>query len=273
MNKLLIKIVFTDLDGTLLNSEHKVGNKDLEIFYKLAKKKIIRVIATGRNLYSLFKVLPPNFPIDFVIFSSGSGIIDWKTKKLIFSLNMENSEIKIVSEILFKNNINFMLHKKVPENHNFFYFHRENIIKDFLRRLNIYKKFAQKIDILEKDIDCASQFVAIFENIVHFDHIKEQLKNVNVIRTTSPLDHKSIWMEIFHENVSKQMGCSWLCRKLLINQNETISFGNDFNDLDMLRWSKHSFVMENSVNILKEEFDITKSHDENGISSILEKII
>ena len=76
MNKSSIKIVFTDLDGTLLNSDQHPGRRDLEMLHRLGEQGIVRVIVTGRNLFSLSKVLGDDFPVDYVIFSTGAGILD-----------------------------------------------------------------------------------------------------------------------------------------------------------------------------------------------------
>jgi Cof subfamily protein (haloacid dehalogenase superfamily) len=271
MDKSLIKIVFTDLDGTLLNSRRKIGTRDLAMLQKLGQKNILRVIATGRNLFSLSKVLPSDFPVDYVVFSTGAGILEWPTRQLLYARNLKEEQICHVSKVLMKHKINFMLHKKVPDNHQFYYFHHDDVMADFQRRLDLYMEHAQKIN--NRKIALASQFLAIFETPEKFQFIKEQLKNVTVVRATSPLDYKSVWMEIFHHEVSKKMGCQWLCNHLSIDSANTISFGNDYNDLDMLEWTAQSFVVDNGIELLKQKYPTTKSNDDNGFSEILSKMI
>lgn len=56
MAKSTTDIVFTDLDGTLLNSQSECSSKDYETLVSLKSKNIIRVAATGRSLYSAHKV-------------------------------------------------------------------------------------------------------------------------------------------------------------------------------------------------------------------------
>ena len=46
-------IAFTDFDGTLARTDSKFNLKDLETLNLLQSLKIVRVIATGRSLYSL----------------------------------------------------------------------------------------------------------------------------------------------------------------------------------------------------------------------------
>ena len=45
------RMVITDLDGTLLNRERKVSDRDAATLRRCAERGIVRVIATGRNLY------------------------------------------------------------------------------------------------------------------------------------------------------------------------------------------------------------------------------
>ncbi len=60
-----IKMVITDFDGTLLNSQKIVSIDNRNALELLGKEKICRVIAIGRNLYSLNKVINNDFPVDY----------------------------------------------------------------------------------------------------------------------------------------------------------------------------------------------------------------
>ena len=71
------KMVVTDLDGTLLNAQGVISEPELLTLKKLGNEGYCRVIATGRSLYSIRKTLAfDQLPVDYLIFSSGSGIID-----------------------------------------------------------------------------------------------------------------------------------------------------------------------------------------------------
>jgi len=266
-----IDIVITDLDGTLLNSKGIVSQTNLQTLNSLKKQEIIRVIATGRNLFSLKKVLPDDFPIDYVVFSSGCGIIDWKTKKIIFSGYINSENVESISKILLKHEVDFMCHRLVPDNHYFQYFHNGNHNPDFFRRIKLYNEFCQPTSTFIKQK--ASQFIAIFPELdSKFHNLKSLLYNLNVIKTTSPLDHKSIWMEIFHKDISKSQGCQRICDFLKINRKNTLSIGNDYNDLDLLEWSEHSFAVANAPDLLLEKFLTTCNNNENGFSEAIQKM-
>ena len=65
----LRKMIVTDLDGTLLNSEGQVSNRNYETLNKLKDLGHLRVIATGRSLFSTKKILTLDFPFDHLISS------------------------------------------------------------------------------------------------------------------------------------------------------------------------------------------------------------
>ena len=156
-----IKIVVTDLDGTILPSQGNISKTNYETLLQLKDQGITRVIATGRTLYSAMAVLPEDFPIDYLIFSSGAGIMKWETKELIYSQQIEAGEVQDLSEILIDHEIDFMILDPIPLNHQFWYYQSGNKNPDFDRRLALYKQFATPVGQLSDTKRDACQILAI----------------------------------------------------------------------------------------------------------------
>ena len=264
------KMIITDLDGTLLNNNREVSLTNMKTLFWLGENNIIRVIATGRNFFSLRKVLKDNFPIDYLIFSSGAGIYDWKNKTLMHSQYMPDYEVKQISEILINHKVDFMIHEMIPENHKFVYHRSGTYNPDFERRIKIYNNFAIELNPKTERYQHACQIIAVFPNDINlFDEIKQKFSDIKIIRTTSPLDGDSIWMEIFPIIVSKGYGIDWLCKELNIDSVKTISIGNDYNDIDMLEYTAKKFVVDNAPDDLKEKFPVCKSNQKNGFTDVV----
>ena len=269
-----IKIVVSDLDGTLLPAQGVVSDRDLKSLRKLEEDQIVRVIATGRNLYSALSVLADDFPIDYLIFSSGAGIFDWEKRELIFSQHLDSNTVFKLSSELIKLETDFMILDPIPNNHQFTYYRSGKSNPDFDRRLSLYKPFASPIGHAEDTRREACQLLVILSNCVNgFNELKSKFGKVKIIRATSPLDHESIWMEIFPIHISKAYGAEWLCRHLNIEPNLSMVIGNDYNDLDLLEWGQYPFVVSNAPKELKESYENTKSVDESGFSMAIEKIL
>ena len=255
-----------------MRDDNTFSKRSLKALADLQRNGIIVVIATGRNIYSAKKVLDADLPIDYLMFSAGCGVINWKTKKIIYENHLKRNEIKKTIKILLAHEVNFMLHNPIPDNHYFNYAQNTKNNPDFKRRIATYKSFA---GILKNLPDTASQIIAILkqDEKMKFEEIKKEIDFLKVIRATSPLDHKSIWLEVFPKKVSKGHSAEWLGNYLKIKREDTVGIGNDFNDLDLLHWTAQSYVVENSPAELKTKFRVIKSNEEDGFAEITEKIL
>ena len=92
-------------------------------------------------------------------------------------------------------------------------------------------------------------------------------KNFQIlIHATSPLDHKSSWIEVFHKDVSKGRAVEWLLNQLNIEKQDVISVGNDYNDEDLLSMSGESFVEGNAPDSMKNRFKSVLSNNHSGVT-------
>ena len=267
------KLVVTDLDGTLLSSCGKVSATDVNTLVKLGEKGVIRAIATGRSPYSFEKVMPKDFPIDYLIFSSGAGALNWKTKEILYTTELLPAEVQLVADKLIAHEVDFMVHEPIPANHRFLYHATGNVNPDFYRRIEIYNNFCQPFISGVPYDTCATQILAVLPGCVNrFEEVKMLFTEQKVIRATSPLDGESIWLEIFKKDVSKAYGIKWLCHAFNIGDDEVFTIGNDFNDLDMLQGFENSFVVANAPIELRQNFETVKSNNDSGFSDAVNRV-
>ena len=78
------KFLVFDLDGTLALPDGTFRQGDLETLRRLGEQRIPRTVATGRSPHAARKLMWPDFPIDYLIFSCGAGVQDWKTGEILF---------------------------------------------------------------------------------------------------------------------------------------------------------------------------------------------
>jgi len=263
----MVKMVVTDLDGTLLNSDQEVSSRDYLTLKGLGDQSIIRVIATGRSPFSFQRVIPNDFPIDYLVFSSGAGIMNYHTKEIIFSKNLPKVIVHNIANKLRDLKVTFKVLDSVPENHRYVYYQNGEPHPDFLRRMENYRGFETPISFDPPNFGEACQFLIILPpEPARFEELKALFKGVKVIRATSPMDHQSIWMEIYHNEVSKGNAVELLCNLNHIRQAEVVGIGNDYNDTDLLSYVGNPFVVNNAPDELKEMYQIVPSHNESGFS-------
>jgi len=262
-------MVVTDLDGTLFQADRRISRRNYQTLIELKARGIVRVIATGRNLFSARKVLSPDFPIDYLIFSSGAGIMAWPEQQLLFSASMSEAEVGAVFSSLHRRRLDFMVHFPIPQNHHFLYFPSGKPNPDFEARCSLYSDFATAGRDGEPPAGQACQFVVIepyYQSLSRHAELREELSELTVLRTTSPLDGRSCWIEIFPESVSKSQASLAIARTLAIHKQAVMAIGNDYNDLDLLRWAHRSFVVGNAPPELLERFEAIRSTDESDFS-------
>lgn len=259
-------IAMTDLDGTLLNDEKQVSAQDIATLHLLARQKIVRVAATGRPLKQVHEVIPFDFPLDYVIFSSGAGVIRWHDQQILYKRVLSQEQIRHLYELFMAHELSFAVQKPIPDNHYFYYKLNRITTWDFQKRCERFAHYAEPLPENVAQLEAASQFLVTFPNLQEFNHIAGQIRDLQVIRATSPVDFNTIWMEIFPEDVSKGHTAEWLTKHLQVNPRATFAVGNDYNDLHLLQWAEDSYVVENAPHELKAMFYGSASNQESGFT-------
>jgi hydroxymethylpyrimidine pyrophosphatase-like HAD family hydrolase len=169
----------------------------------------------------------------------------------------------------------FMLHHPVPDNHRYVYRRVNGKNADFESRTKRYREFGTSLNSMRRDdFGEAAQFLAVVPQNETDDALKSSrsgLPGLSVIHSTSPLDHKSAWIEFLHPEVSKSKTAAWLASRLDIAPTNIMAIGNDYNDLDLLEWAPRSFVVENAPTDLKSRFQQVASNDNGGVAEAVER--
>jgi len=271
------QLFITDFDGTLLRDDKTISREDIKTLKILRQKKIITAIATGRSLYSFEKALAAlgmmqneNFlSVDYIIFSTGAGIMEYPGGNVFYQKALPALEIGKITRYFDQEKFDYMVHKSIPDTRYFFYKSHGTDNPDFHERIALYKTFAFPLENDHKFSDPATEVLAIIPggaNLNAVDTIKNKLSCFSVIHATSPLDHKSSWIEVFHKDVSKARAALRLIKMLGIKRKNVVSVGNDYNDQDLLAWSGKGFVVENAPESLKQVFQTVSPNNNCGVT-------
>lgn len=245
----------TDLDGTLLR-EGTVDPADISALEHLGLLGVPRVIATGRSPYSYMNLASgEGIPVDYLILSSGAVIMDCSTGEFVRSVSMSPGLTAIAVRTLKGLGLDFTVHQEVPENHRFLYSMPSEDNPDMDRRIDLYRGYCGPLGDGEYE-SASTQLVVIAPpecTAGLVPKVSEALgEGYSVVRTTSPLDGESLWIEVFPSNVRKSSGAEWLAGMLGTEDRYCGAVGNDYNDTDLLDWAGASFVIHGSPTHLTE---------------------
>lgn len=269
------KAIITDLDGTILPLGGQISAETLGTLKLLGTKGILRIIATGRTLFAARKFLPDNFPIDYLVFSSGAGIMRWKDKKIIYTRQLSLAETRHIADYLWNYNVNFTIQREIPDNHHFYYTDIYPAHSDYLRRLEKFREFGTLISSSEDISSASTQFVMILDalRLKWIDTIRKDLHRFSVIRSTSPLDQQAIWLEIYPSGVNKGTTCQFLLESLQLTNEDCAGIGNDYNDIDFLNMCGAPFVVDNAPERMKSAYNTVASDIENGFCKFISTVL
>lgn len=267
-------LFITDLDGTLLNAERKLSDAARCALQRLGRRGIVRAVATGRSLFSFNTVAAADWPVDFVVFSTGAGVIQRPGERIVRRVSLETEEVCTAFDVLCALGLDVMVQRPIPDSHVFGFKTQRRSNSDFERRLSLYRRFVFPLDGDLKGFGPATQLVAIVppdEGPQALAAVRAELPGFTVVQTTSPLDGRSMWIEVFPAEVSKSLTAAWLAAKLKIPLGRIASVGNDYNDLDLLEWTPTRFVVANAPRDLTARFPTVASNNHGGVAEAVDR--
>lgn len=262
-------LVVTDLDGTLLDSARRLPPRVVAALTAFRQGGGAVAIATGRSLYSVRAVLPVAAPIDVLIYSSGAGIVEWSSGRTLRARQMAAAEVARAAGYFDSLPLDYLVHAPPPEDHRFVYraHHRS---PDLVARMARYAGFHRELRRDEALPEAATQVLALSTATEGHAELLQAarvgLAGLTVVRTTSPLDHRSLWLEVFPAGVTKATAAAWLAARWSIPQQACLAIGNDYNDESLLAWAGRARVVQNAPSALRARFGTVPSNDSGGVA-------
>ena len=258
-----VRMIVTDMDGTLLDDTHAVPNGFFDLANKLIANNIVVVAASGRQYNSIAEKLQPVLEKIYVIAENG-GITKFRQQELDSAVMVSMQITQILDIALSIPDAVVVLCGKKGA-----YIQEKNV--DFVPILTNYYSSYHVVPDLYAGLDDIMK-IAVYHPESSEKHLfpaLKVLKNELSIKVSAPN-----WLDCSllttHKGVSVQM----LQQELQISTEETLAFGDYHNDLEMLANSKYSFAMANAhPDILKAATYQTDSNNQKGVIKILNKVL
>lgn len=260
------QIVFSDVDGTLLNKQQKIGEKTQYALRQLNEKGIPFVIISARSPSGIFPILLENHINCWVAAYNGALIYD-PLKKERYSCGFSKKEAKAVIDFIEENQFDAVW--------NIFYSDcwivKDTEDKRVKKEESIVKTQAQLgfVDDLKED-ETIHKILCMCnkeQTATIVTKLKEKFLNLCVVQSSSFL------IEIVSKEVNKGNAVKMVCQTLQIQLENAIAFGDNYNDYEMLTHVGYGFLMDNAPDELKKKIkNHTKNHDEDGIYYALKKL-
>jgi len=259
-----VKLIVSDMDGTLLDSNHKMSDLFFEQFKKLKEKNIKFVAASGRQYHSIVDKLDAIKEDITIVAENGAYVVE--NGKELFSNGLETINVRTFVDLVQKiPNTNIVLAGKKRA-----YFLKtskelEATIAEFYSEYILLPNF----DVLPNDIILKIACYNANGSETTIYPVLQNLRGAWQIKVSG-----KFWLDIALPANHKGTAIDRIQKEFSITEDETMAFGDYQNDVEMLKKAKFSFAMENAhPDVLQIANYKTLSNDNLGVETVIGKLI
>ncbi|QNK86824.1 HAD family phosphatase [Sporosarcina sp. resist] len=282
-----MKLVAIDLDGTLLSKDSTISGENVKAINEAQEQGHVITIATGRSLHDTKRILQ-NAGLECPMIT-GNGAVVFHEGNSLKNLVIPAIVLTEMQELLEKNHFYFeiytnkgvfilqegrdLLYKEIEGNQlKAIDFSLEQITTEIEIQYNQYglQYFTDFQNIEFTELEVYKLFVLTFD-MNKMVNLQGKLMGREDISLTTSGKAK---LEIGHPETSKGNALLFFADYLGISIKETVTIGDNLNDLSMFEIAGTSIAMENAEEAVKKQSTyITIHHDENGVAEALRKYV
>ncbi|MFT8322469.1 MAG: Cof-type HAD-IIB family hydrolase [Bacillus sp. (in: firmicutes)] len=265
----MYKLIFSDIDGTLLNSQHKISEATKASLELLQQIGIPFVLVSARMPKGILALQASSKLKEPIICFSGALLLGGEQengeREIVYKSTMKEKDISGIYKLISAqfSSICYTIYSK-----------DEWLVESLEDEWVVQEEKITSINPKLVDFQltsCSSVYkILCMGEPLSIDSLERELKNH--YPELSIYKSKPTYLEIMAENVKKSVAIAMLANQLGINQQEIMAFGDNYNDMDMLQYAGLGVAMGNAPQAVKEAADIvTNSNDDDGIMHVINK--
>lgn len=272
----MFKVICLDLDGTLLDDNKTISDLNARVLEFLYSKGIEIVIATGRGMNKA-RELTSKIKFPYKIIANNGAIAGYSYKNdIIFYNPIEYDLYNTIFET-------GKVRKMIPYLHIFEKNGEKSLVIPNNEKKEEHMGSVNKIDEIlfanETDRELLDGILSVvyIDKEDKIDRLGEEILKLKLklsTHTLSSVRENAIMLEYLNPLAEKSIGISAYLKYRNISWNNVISFGDDNNDLDMIRRSGMGICMRNGTESLKinAKYITAYGNNESGVGRELIKI-
>ena len=267
-----VKIIFSDIDGTFLTNDKSVTDLTEKAAKAVIEKGIKFVFVSARMPEAIY-IITDNLkmPRTPVISYSGAFILT-EDEKVLHDKKIPASDAKNVLQEISANasrwndiSVSFYVGRR------WFAQDIDSRIEKEIFNTDAFAEVANLNELLDKNILPNKIFIRSEKNSTTCAEMERELGEIfpelSVVRSASYL------LEVMDKSVSKASGIEIILKHYGFTSDEAVAFGDNYNDIEMLKYIPQSVAMGNAPEDIKKiAFAVTDSNEDSGIYTYLKKI-
>lgn len=237
----MIKLIASDLDGTIIDNNNQISSYDLEAINKLNHSNVNFAVCTGKT-YSMTKNLCKDLKATYGIFGNGTQIINLKTGEEIVRNNITNIQAKKCINIANENNLHCHIYTddKIISQKSLKYIayrnyqlYKENVKFEIVDSLKEYIE-QESPSILKLVISSTKDLGKVRQDILSLENLEAiQIKKYDRYKDKI-IDEEYEYLDIVPKNITKYSALKQLGNYLNISNQEVMAVGDNMNDIEMI---------------------------------------
>lgn len=257
-----VKLIASDLDGTIIDRNNNISEKNFEAINKIHEKNIDFAVCTGKS-YSVSKKICEQFNASYGVFGNGTQIIDFRNGKELLRNTLSKEDLlfcttlakrynfhihlytdnEIISEDLkYMDLRNFIIESRNPTNT--LKFKIVNNIVDYIEKAKI-DVFSAVISTESSALEEFQNLLSINQNIV-YTFISKRGKYKDTI-----INKDYDYLNISPLHINKNEALKFLGKHLSISKLDIMAIGDNVNDLEMVKESGIGVAVSEAYDELK----------------------
>ncbi len=257
-----MKLIAIDLDGTLLNNEGRVSKETAEIITEVRRMGHKVVIATGRHTNTALPIAEQLGLTDGLVCFNGALVMNLVNNQVESSHSYVQNDIHILAKLMRMWGYGYITSTQYGYQIESQYGHLIDQFKEIDAQMEVVKSFREIEDPIFKTMIVGEE--RELDEIERF--IQPTVPYLQVVRSSE----ESI--DVMNAAASKGTALEWLADYYQVKREDTISIGNYYNDVSMLKYAGIGVAVENAPDQVKQQADIIAySNEENGVARFLEE--
>lgn len=270
-----IKLIALDMDGTLLDDNKELSEKNKEAIEKALDAGILVIPATGRTTNGLHRFFLENPRIHLAVCSNGALVYNMDTGEVLHTASLSKQKIKelenlfVGKEVLFDVFRNGEVFTDAHSPGKLAEYNIDPMIIEYLMASRTpVPDLKEWIDELPED-DYNEKITVFFKDNDSKMAGWEMLSKQDGINISSSLGPN---IEVNASGATKGQALAWLAEHLDIPLSQVMACGDNGNDLDMIETVGLGVAMGNAIDEVKEIADVvTETNNDHGVAKAIEK--
>lgn len=270
----MVKLVFSDLDGTFLTPDKTITADNARVLDAAYERGVHFVPCTGRNIADISGEILQHPAVSHAVCCNGAQVLDVKTGAVLHEVALDKATVLDLYRSVRDLRVTFDIfadRRVYTPRSRFGYIETVDLsapTRDFIRAGRTV--FDEPVEELLGKVGDVCRLNIFFHTRAERDEVWRAVDaRPSLIRTTSLACN----VEITDARAHKGAALAWLCGLLGVSPADVVAFGDNENDITMLRAAGDGVAMANAVPACRAASDhMTSSCDDSGVARYLSNL-